>query len=87
MTPHPLRALPKLSRAQANALRLSACEGGLRWDGVCWKVNVGIGVRVIHVATADMLERLGCLDWTRSYTLHPSDVGRAWLAANPDPCA
>ena len=82
-------ALPKLSRAQANALRL-ADRDGLRWFATlaCWVWgHPDVGVRVIPTATVDALERHGCLNRTRSATVHPSDVGRAWLAANPDPAA
>ena len=81
---HP--ALPRLTSAQANALRLSARDG-LRWDfdGVRWVWgDAGVGVQVIRQATVDALDRRDCLDPTRSSTLHPSDTGRAWLAANPD---
>ena len=80
-------ALPHLSSAQANALRL-ADRDGLRWTGVCWVWgDAGVGVRVILAATVDALERRGCLYQTRSNTMYPSDVGCAWLAANPDPAA
>ena len=82
-------ALPKLTRAQANALRL-ADRDGLRWSvtRACWVWgHPGVGVQVIRQATVDALERHRCFDRTRSYTLHPSDLGRAWLAANPDPAA
>ena len=78
-------ALPKLTPAQANALRLSARDGGLRWDGVCWVWgDAGVGVQVIRDATIDALMRHYCIWVTRSRTIHPSDVGRAWLVANPD---
>ena len=79
-------ALPRLSSAQANALRLSARDG-LRWDdrGSCWVwADYGVGVHVIRQATVNALDRRDCLNPTRSSTLHPSDTGRAWLAANPD---
>ena len=82
-----MTALPRLSSAQANALRLSA-RIGLRWDdcGVCWRGwgGASVGVQVIRQATVDALDRRDCLDPTRSSTLHPSDTGRAWLAANPE---
>ena len=82
-----LTALPKLTTAQANALRL-ADRDGLRWTGVCWVWgDAGVGVQVIRQATVDALERHRCFDRTRSNTLYPSDVGRAWLAANPMPSA
>ena len=85
-----LTALPKLTTAQANALRLADRDGGLRWSVTrAWWVwgHPGVGVHVIRQATVDALERHRCFDRTRSYTLHPSDLGRAWLAANPDPAA
>ena len=81
-----MTALPRLTIAQANALRLSARDG-LRWDhrGMCWVAgHAGVGVQVIRQATVNALDRWDCLDPTRSSTLHPSDTGRAWLAANPD---
>ena len=80
-------ALPKLSRAQANALRISARDR-LWWDGMGWVWgDAGVNVHVIPAKTMEALERRGCLTLTRSNTLHPSDVGRAWLAANPMPSA
>ena len=81
-----MTALPRLSSAQANALRLAA-RGGLRWDhhGRYWVWrDFGLGVQVIRQATVNALDRRDCLDSTRSSTLHPTATGRAWLAANPD---
>ena len=78
--------LPRLTSAQANALRLSARDG-LHWNhgGNCWAWgDASVGVQAIRQATVDALDRRDCLDLTRSSTLHPSDTGRAWLAANPD---
>ena len=78
-------ALPRLTRAQANALRLAACEGGLQWDDMFWVWGQpGVSWQMINQAVVDALDRRGCLTWTRSVTVHPSDTGRAWLAANPD---
>ena len=80
-----MTTLPKLSRAQANALRLADRKGGLRWDGVCWVGgDIDVGLQIIRNATLDALDRYGCINLTRSSTIHPSEFGRAWLAANPD---
>lgn len=81
-------ALPKLTTAQANALRLADRDGALCWTGAWWVWKFpSTTIQVIPTATVDALERRGCLNRTRSGTLHPSDLGRAWLAANPDPAA
>ena len=78
---------PRLSSEQANALRLSA-RGGLRLsarDGLRWVWgDAGVGVQVIRDATVDAMVRHDCVWVSRSLTMHPSDTGRAWLAANPD---
>ena len=82
-------ALPRLTSAQANALRLSARDG-LRWDhrGMCWVWgDAGVGVQVFRGATVDAMVRHDCVWVSRSLTMHPSDTGRAWLAANPDSAA
>ena len=79
-------ALPRLTSAQANALRLSARDG-LRWDhrGMCWVWgDNGVGVQVVRDATVDAMVRHDCVWVSRSLTMHPSPTGRAWLAANPD---
>ena len=81
-----MTALPRLSSAQANALRLSARDG-LRWDhrGMCWVAgHAGVGVQVFRDATVDAMVRHDCVWVSRSLTMHPSDTGRAWLAANPE---
>ena len=81
-----MTALPRLTSAQANALRLSA-RGGLRWDdrGVCWAWgDAGVGVQVFRQATVDALVRHGYVWVSRMLTMHPSGPGAAWLAANPD---
>ena len=81
-----MTALPRLTSAQANALRLSA-RGGLRWDhrGMCWVWgHASVGVQVFRGATIDALGRHDCVWVSRSLTMHPSDTGRAWLAANPE---
>ena len=82
-----MSASVKLTRTQANALRLSARDG-LWWDGACWAWgDLSAGGRVVLAGTVDALDRLGCVNVTRSNTIHPSDTGRAWLVANPDPAA
>ena len=78
-----MTALPRLTSAQANALRLSARDG-LRWDGARWVWgNACVGVPSFGNATINALGRHDCLTigWD---AMHPTATGRAWLAANPD---
>ena len=83
-------ALPKLTRAQANALRLADRDGGLRWSvtRACWGWgHPGVGVRVICQATVKALTHRKIVKLVQGgdcLAFHPSDVGCAWLAANPD---
>ena len=79
-----MTALPRLSSAQANALRLAA-RGGLFWNGACWLGgHLGVNMQAVRQATVNALDRHDYLITTRSFTLHPSETGRAWLAANPE---
>ena len=84
--PNATSALPKLTPAQAHALRL-ADRDGLRWSvtRACWVWgHPGVGVQMIPNATFIALDRYGYVWVTRNHTLHPSPTGYAWLAANPE---